>query len=60
MVGVTTLATCCRTVSRVALSVLPTPCEEKQLVLTKEQTVILEVLDTDNPAGYTVGIEKSE
>ncbi len=32
--------------------------QEKQLVLTKEQTVIFEVLDTDNPAEYTVGIEK--
>jgi hypothetical protein len=34
--------------------------EEKQLVLTKEQTVIFEVLDTDNPAEYTVGIEKAK
>ena len=34
--------------------------QEKQLVLTKEQTVIFEALDTDNPAEYTVGIEKPE
>jgi hypothetical protein len=33
--------------------------QEKLLVLTKEQTVIFRVLDTDNPAEYTVGIEKA-
>lgn len=34
--------------------------EEKQLILTKEQTVILRAFNSDRPAEYTIGIEKSE
>lgn len=34
--------------------------QEKRLVITKEQTVILRAFDSDFPVEYTVGIEKSE
>ena len=34
--------------------------KDKQLILTKEQTVILRAFNSDNPAEYTIGIEKSE